>query len=170
MSKKSVKTMRSEQLHFHSCSDDLIRCGFCGAARIDDYNDHRVVVIHTRTVDEFEAAVKKEAAQKDLNLSHHADRAFAEREVGWKHGHTHMETLDLCSKCFAKVRICDHCDYYACHEFEDKSVIHRCHFNHMTFCQYEPIFDPKTHFCGDWQQEEPFAEEDILELLRKDMP
>lgn len=170
MSKKTKKATPQPRLVFEMDTNTYGICGFCDAPRITRDASHFVSVIHTRSPVEYEEAIKKEAATKGLDLSKPRERAFAEREVGWESGNVRMQTLHLCSKCFAKVRTCTHCDYYAAHAFKDKSVVHSCHFSHITFCQRKPLLNPETHFCGDWQQAEPFAEEDILELLTKEMP
>jgi hypothetical protein len=161
MSKKTKKASPQVQVRFHTGSHDLYRCGFCGLPRIESYNDSRIVVLHVLTAKEFNAAVEREAAQKALDLKNPRDRAFAEREVGWEKGQVRQETLNLCSQCFAKVRVCFYCDYYSANH---------CHVNHETFSIGKAIPACKEHFCGDWDQAEPFAEEDVLELLTKDMP
>jgi hypothetical protein len=54
--------------------------------------------------------------------------------------------------------------------FDDDSILYKCHRDQATYVRCGSMTDPMTHFCGDWNQAEPFAEEDVLELLTKDMP
>ena len=161
-------TSENKTLKFHNDSyESMFECGYCGRPRIDRLNDQCVWVVHTRTVDEFEAAIQKEAAERNLDTDDARDRSYAEREVGWIPGHRIQKSLSLCSRCFAKVRVCATCDYFGEHDEPGaKTTVFRCHADHMTFTRGDTIAEPHKHFCGTWSQAEPFDEQHLLDMLR----
>jgi hypothetical protein len=143
-------------------------CSYCGRSRIDRYGKStcQVYFDRVRTEDEFTDELKAIAAERDLNLVKDEERAFAMREVDWRPGDITTQVVQLCSRCFSKVRVCATCDLFGEHgKSGSKGIIFKCHIDHMTFTRGENIGDPHRHFCGEWSQAEPFKESYLLETL-----
>jgi hypothetical protein len=160
----AVRTLRPHRNHPRH------ECCWCGA-RTRDHRENVVEWDREFSEDENRAAMERYAQEHDLDLKDEAEKLLAMKNVP-KPGSPVREYAHLCHACYQKVRTCQSCEFIDGGNKREHGVqeMYGCHYEPINRARTTQISDPRTWWCGDWQQRVVFTDESLTTILRGDEP